>query len=608
MKHLVYFGALLALLVLAVLLASLGQAGMAAALLFCAAILGHGLSLLRVSDQKWLLSGGPAALARHADAVAMLAVLATYFGAAIALPAGAALFGLGLGAALALGLCYGAVRMISEFKASRAPIATFALPEAPGDVGRVGMRLAYLMRIAGATVSLVALVAIALGATPGAVAAMAGFVLAVLSLAVVAVAVVTVRLVGRLELETQDVQLALVRTRLAELAPEIVLYYSAPFSPTHKTLEKTITDLRAGGRPFFVLLRERQVFERFRKRGQSNIVLAERMGLLDGLVVPSVKLALYLNDGEKNGHFVRFNQMDHVILAKAANERDGALPQTFAMYGGIIAPNAELAARWRAQSRSDVAGRVLHLSPPPARVARKIPLLPRAHLFEPDGSRSLGWRISAPQIGGLRDWAPLQRWGKVLLDKALANEVPKLRLNVVLDAIGPSDRNGRGVQADLLKAMNKAPSLPSAFGRPRIDIMKTSVENCYNWSDILLCSAEEDIPALLATGKPVIVYDILGQVDSEAPADGSYRLAADLGNFAALLTEIAAAKAAPVRARPAAEPAALDAAEAPQFFSAAEVALHAVAEGGMAVLIERLAKRRRGAPLLQEVRWQNALG
>jgi hypothetical protein len=161
--------------------------------------------------------------------------------------------------------------------------------------------------------------------------------------------------------ETADETIA---AACADNPPTCAIYYSSAKSSRHRQLAPTIARLKESGVVTALMSREQHSADACRRANPDYLWRAYTLDTLDTFAQPSVKAALYLNDAAKNTHFIRFNEMAHILVAQ-----DGPLSTrrrlrlSMAVYDAIVAPDSEVAALWRRTSDPEVASRVVVVDP-----------------------------------------------------------------------------------------------------------------------------------------------------------------------------------------------------------------------------------------------------
>ncbi|WP_299421582.1 hypothetical protein [uncultured Shimia sp.] len=161
--------------------------------------------------------------------------------------------------------------------------------------------------------------------------------------------------------ETADETIA---AACADNPPTCAIYYSSAKSSRHHQLAPTIARLKEAGVVTALMSREQHSTDACRAANPDHLWRAYTLDTLDTFAQPSVKAALYLNDAAKNTHFIRFNEMAHILVAQDAPLSSlRRLRSNMAVYDAIVAPDAQVAALWRRSSDPEVASRVVVVDP-----------------------------------------------------------------------------------------------------------------------------------------------------------------------------------------------------------------------------------------------------
>lgn len=126
-----------------------------------------------------------------------------------------------------------------------------------------------------------------------------------------------------------------VRRALRRHHPEFLLYFSAPPGSEYQ-VTMWLPYLERLGRPFLVMLREPELLSTVAAATTAPVVYCPTLPAMDEALVPSLRVAFYVNHGAKNGHCVRFTQLTHVQLhhgdsdkAPSANPMSGIFDRIF---------------------------------------------------------------------------------------------------------------------------------------------------------------------------------------------------------------------------------------------------------------------------------------
>lgn len=198
---------------------------------------------------------------------------------------------------------------------ARAPRGTSRLPVwLPSTIASVALVAAFVApalssrAAAGAALGLAAL---ALGATAAGIASSLGHIRA------------RRRFHGRLASE------------LARVAPVFVVHWDAP-TGTAFQLAMWLPHLEALGRPFVVVLRNPATLAEVAPLTSAPVLVCPAMRQMDGVAVPSVRVAFYVNSATSNAHLVRFPEITHIQLNHGDSDKLASTNQAMRMYDHVF--------------------------------------------------------------------------------------------------------------------------------------------------------------------------------------------------------------------------------------------------------------------------------
>ncbi|MFC4145043.1 CDP-glycerol glycerophosphotransferase family protein [Micromonospora mangrovi] len=117
--------------------------------------------------------------------------------------------------------------------------------------------------------------------------------------------------------------------------PEFVLYFSAPPGSEYQ-ITMWLPYLERLGRPFLVLLREPEFLPTIAAATSAPVVFCPTIKTLDEVLVPSLRVAFYVNHGAKNSHCVRFAQLTHVQLHHGDSDKAPSANPVSAIFDRIF--------------------------------------------------------------------------------------------------------------------------------------------------------------------------------------------------------------------------------------------------------------------------------
>ncbi|MFG1677802.1 CDP-glycerol glycerophosphotransferase family protein [Micromonospora sp. NPDC049282] len=117
--------------------------------------------------------------------------------------------------------------------------------------------------------------------------------------------------------------------------PEFVLHFSAPPGSEYQ-VTMWLPYLERIGRPFLVVLREPEFLSTVAAATRAPVVLCPTLKALDEALVPSLRVAFYVNHGAKNAHCIRFHQLTHVQLHHGDSDKAPSANPVSAIFDKIF--------------------------------------------------------------------------------------------------------------------------------------------------------------------------------------------------------------------------------------------------------------------------------
>ncbi|TDB77821.1 CDP-glycerol glycerophosphotransferase family protein [Micromonospora sp. KC723] len=117
--------------------------------------------------------------------------------------------------------------------------------------------------------------------------------------------------------------------------PEFLLYFSAPPGSEYQ-VTMWLPYLQRLGRPFLVLLREPEFLPTIAAATSAPVVYCPTLKAMDQALVPSLRVAFYVNHGAKNSHCVRFTQLTHVQLHHGDSDKAPSANPVSAIFDRIF--------------------------------------------------------------------------------------------------------------------------------------------------------------------------------------------------------------------------------------------------------------------------------
>ncbi|GAA1430836.1 hypothetical protein GCM10009616_16460 [Microlunatus lacustris] len=154
-------------------------------------------------------------------------------------------------------------------------------------------------------------------------------------------------LTGRAKVLAARRRRALVPQAVADYAPEFIVYTSRPDDASYQVL-MWLPYLQRAGLRFLVVTRN--AVPAAALAGQTDVPVVEARSTADveGLVVPSLKAAFYVNASSGNGAMVRFQHLTHIYLGHGDSDKPPSYNPTHAMYDQVFAAGPAAARRYAA--------------------------------------------------------------------------------------------------------------------------------------------------------------------------------------------------------------------------------------------------------------------
>jgi len=121
---------------------------------------------------------------------------------------------------------------------------------------------------------------------------------------------------------------------LEKHAPKFMVHYSAP-PGTEYHVGMWLPYLEALKVPYMVVLRENRALAAMARLTEAPVVVTPSMGQLEQVIVPSLKISFYVNNGMKNVQSIRFSQLTHIQLLHGDSDKASSYNPVTAMFDKI---------------------------------------------------------------------------------------------------------------------------------------------------------------------------------------------------------------------------------------------------------------------------------
>ncbi|NED56143.1 CDP-glycerol glycerophosphotransferase, partial [Micromonospora aurantiaca] len=315
--------------------------------------------------------------------------------------------------------------------------------------------------------------------------------------------------------------------------PEFVLHFSAPPGSEYQ-VTMWLPYLERIGRPFVVVLREPELLPAVAAATRAPVVLCPTLKALDEALVPSLRVAFYVNHGAKNAHVIRFNQLTHVQLHHGDSDKAPSANPVSAIFDKIFVAGQAAIDRYARAGVEIPADKFVVVGRPQVEAieVRREPVTPSAHptvLYTPTwtGHHADANYCSLPVAETL-----IRR----LIDRGAA---------VILRAHPYTDKNPASARqlarlTELLAADRAKTGRPHLFGAAAS--RELTLTECVNHADALVSDVSGVISDWLYSGKPYAVTDTGADgehfVERFPLAASGYVLRRDMSNVDEVLTDL----------------------------------------------------------------------
>lgn len=322
---------------------------------------------------------------------------------------------------------------------------------------------------------------------------------------------------------------------LAEHHPRFLLFFSAPPGSEYQA-KMWLPYLDQLDEPYLVVLTEHHNAAPVAAATGAPVVVCETFEVLDAVMVPSLRVAFYVNNGAKNAHCVRFTWLTHVqlyhgdsdkaVTASPLNQHfdrifvaGQAAIDRFAAYGVDIPAD-----RFRIVGRPQVA-RLAFSEQPIDEVGEQVVLYAPTWVGAHADGNYCSLSIAEP-----------------IVEELLARGV-----TVILRPHPYTARNQESA-AQLQRAEQLLARDRARTGRPHrwgaAATRELSLFDCMDRSHAMICDVSSVASDYLYTGKPFAITDMTGEGDrfprAFPVARAAYVLWRDAGNVAAVLADLLA--------------------------------------------------------------------
>ena len=125
------------------------------------------------------------------------------------------------------------------------------------------------------------------------------------------------------------------RAALTAYDPKFAVYFSAPDN-TEYQLTMWLPYLERISEPFVVIVREKSAFARIAAKTKAPVMYCPTVNHVDACVADRMRACFFVNNGAKNAHIVRFNQLTHIQLLHGDSDKASSYNPVTAMFDQIF--------------------------------------------------------------------------------------------------------------------------------------------------------------------------------------------------------------------------------------------------------------------------------
>jgi hypothetical protein len=129
-------------------------------------------------------------------------------------------------------------------------------------------------------------------------------------------------------------RLAWVGRELGRHEPAFLVHFSSPRGMTYQVI-MWLSHLERVGQPFVVVVREEHHLAEVAAATRAPVVLATTIRALEQTIVPTVRAVVYVNNGMKNTHALRFNQLCHIQLLHGDSDKAASYNPVTAIFDRV---------------------------------------------------------------------------------------------------------------------------------------------------------------------------------------------------------------------------------------------------------------------------------
>jgi len=277
--------------------------------------------------------------------------------------------------------------------------------------------------------------------------------------------------------------------------PELVLYFSAPGSSSIYQLDQWLPFLESSEYRVMILTREAPNLRAINPDVQTPAVFVRRLVDLDLMLPGTASAVAYVNNGMKNAHSLRFNELSHIQLLHGESDKVSSASKMTGAYDYVFVAGQAAIDRYAKSGVSIPAARFEVVGRPQTDVVSTATGSTRPTLlYAPTWEGYHGEEVSDCSIQSIG--LPMVQW---LLDKR-----PDVRIifrpHPMTGSVDPAE--GAAV-AEVSSLLRKA-------SRENLVNPDMSLTDSFNLSHVLVADVSSVVADFLRSEKPMIVTDVAG--------------------------------------------------------------------------------------------------
>ncbi|KXK61030.1 CDP-glycerol glycerophosphotransferase [Micromonospora rosaria] len=317
--------------------------------------------------------------------------------------------------------------------------------------------------------------------------------------------------------------------------PEFLLYFSAPPGSEYQ-VTMWLPYLERIGRPFLVVLREPEFLAPVAAATRAPVVFCPTLKALDEALVPSLKVAFYVNHGAKNSHCVRFNQLTHIQLHHGDSDKAPSANPVSGIFDRIFVAGPAAIERY-ARAGVDIPAEKFEVVGRPQVEAIQVRREPAGAAPNPNPTVLYTPTWTGHHADANYCSLPV---GETLLRALLARGATVILRAHPYTTQNPASARHLARLTELLAADRVRTGRQHVYGAAAS--RELTLTECVNRSDALVSDVSGVISDYLYSGKPYAVTDMVGEGDrfvERFPLAGSgYVLRRDMTNVDEVLTRL----------------------------------------------------------------------